>query len=633
MIGMANGIPVFTGFPYFPPAGILPGPVTEEIHQLLARIEATRGIRICYACESGSRAWGFASPDSDYDIRFLYVRPGSRYLSVGEGMESIDLPIDENDLDAWGWDLRKSVRLLAGSNGALTEWLHSPIVYRSQPGFTERWQAAALRWFSPYAAYSHYRGLTANMVHTKLNGDGVRAKDYLYALRASLSALWVAEGRGIPPVAFAELVPIAPATVQAEIPALLEWKSRTGEGELMARHALLDSFLEEFLAARLELPRTAPPAREVDSFLREEIAITHPVLKTVDLNLERVRQPDLLLLDAVGGSHAYGTAIPGSDRDRRGVFIAPASFLGSLESIDQVSDERGDEVYYEIGRLTGLLLKNNPNALELLAMPEDCILYRHPVFSLLKPEIFLSRLCARTFGEYSMGQIRKARGLNKKIVNPQPEQRRSLLSFCHVPEGQGSVPVLDWLAARGIGPRDCGLTAVQHATGLFGIYQGEGCRGLVSPRDADALVFSSVPREAQPIAWMHFNQDAFRAHCKAHREYWEWVENRNEERYASNAAHGRGYDSKNLMHTLRLLDMAAEIATGQGLILRRPNREELLKVRSGAYGYEELVARAEDRLAEVEEAFLRSDLPEAPDPAVVNELLIRIRASFDGSWP
>ncbi|RYD68616.1 MAG: nucleotidyltransferase [Verrucomicrobiaceae bacterium] len=368
----------------------------------------------------------------------------------------------------------------------------------------------------------------------------------------------------------------------------------------------------------------------LDALLRTEIRRPSQILKPIDFTLERVREPDVLLLDSVAGSQAYGTAIAGSDEDRRGVFAAPRSFLFGLDAIEQVADERSDQVYYELGHFVALLLKNNPNALELLAMPDDCIRHRHPLFERLKPEIFLSKLCAKTFGEYAMGQIRKARGLNKKIVNPEPEQRRAMLDFCHVPEGQGSTPVLDWLAARSIPPRECGLTAVEHAAGIFAIYRnpGDEPRGIVSPKDPDTLIFSSVPKEAVPLAWMHFNRDAFQAHCKAHREYWEWVGQRNEERYTTNASHGRGYDSKNLMHTLRLLDMAGEIATEGVLRIRRPNRDYLLRVRSGEFAYEDLVAKAEDQLAEVQVAFERSSLPDQPDRDRVNGLLVEIREQF-----
>jgi len=603
--------------------------MTAEIQQLLDRIEKEHCVRIPYACESGSRAWGFASPDSDYDIRFIFVRPESSYLSVQEGLESIDLPL-EGELDAGGWDIRKAVRLLGKSNGALVEWLHSPVVYRSEPGLRERWQSTARAVFSPRASCDHYHGLAKQMVLGKLQGEEVRAKDYLYALRSILCARWVGTGKGIPPVAFAELVPTAPIAIRELIPELLEHKARTAESERMPRLQVLDDFLKAALEEKAELTGSPQNMDLLDRLLRREIRQPSSMLLPTDFTLERVRKPDLLLLDTVAGSRAYGTAIEGSDEDRRGVFAAPRSFLMGLDSIEQVTDERSDQVYYELGRFAELLLKNNPNALELLAMPEDCIRHRHPLFELLKPEIFLSKLCAKTFGEYAMGQIRKARGLNKKIVNPQPEQRKAMLEFCHIPEGQGSMPVLEWLAARDIDPKKCSLTAVQHAAGMYAIYDDprSESRGLVSPKDPDALVFSSVTREAVPVAWMHFNQDAFQAHCKAHREYWEWVGQRNEERYSTNAQHGRGYDSKNLMHTLRLLDMAGEIAREGILRIRRPNREYLLRVRSGEFDYEELVSRAENQLLGVQAAFLESSLPDQPDRDRVNALLVEIREEF-----
>ena len=608
--------------------------VTAEIDALLDRLEARHGVRILYACESGSRAWGFASPDSDFDIRFIFAKPDRAYVSVADGLESIDLP-PEGLLDAGGWDARKAARLLGKSNGALVEWLHSPIVYREVPGFRNRWQSAAREVFSPRASVDHYRGLAKQMVLAKLQTDAVRAKDYLYALRGMLAALWVARGHGIPPVPFRDLLPCAPPGVLAEIPGLLAHKARTGEGERMPRIPALDDFLHAAMAEIDDILDTLPKASgdiaPLDALLRMEIR--RPVaapMKPADFTLDRVRMPDLLLFDTVAGSQAYGTALPGSDEDRRGVFVAPPEFLLGLDAIEQVADPKGDEVYYEVGRFVEMLLRNNPNALELLAMPDDCARFRHPLYHLLRPEFFLSKLCARTYGEYAMGQIRKARGLNKKIVNPQPERRMGLLEFCHVPEGQGSIPVLEWLASRGLDPKHCGLTAVRHAADLFAIYHNDACtfRGLVSPKDPDALVFGSVPQDAKPIAWMHCNHDAFRAHCKAHREYWEWVGLRNEERYRTNAGHGRGYDSKNLMHTLRLLDMAHEIATEGILRIRRPNRDYLLQVRAGEFDYDTLVARAEEMLECVRKAFEVSPLPEEPNRDAVIAVLLEIRAGF-----
>lgn len=611
-------------------------PSNTRILNLLDRIERERGIRILYACESGSRAWGFASPDSDYDIRFLFAHPQKAYLQVVAPCDAIDLPLLQGDLDAGGWDVRKALGLLGRSNGALVEWLHSPIVYRETPGFRDRWRAAAREVFSPKHSVDHYRGLAKQMARGKLNADAVRAKDYLYALRAILAAEWVLAGRGVPPVPFVELLAMAPDEVKALVPGLLDHKARTMEGERMARLPAIDLFLERCLAesaGRSALPTSSPEARaSLDRLFRREIRVSAPELAE-DYTLERVRRDDVLFFETVAGSRAYGTDLDHSDEDLRGVFVATAGLLGGLDRIEQVSDERGDVVYYEIGRFIELLLRNNPNALELIAMPEDCVRFRHPLFARLDPSLFLSKLCAKTYGEYAMGQIRKARGLNKKIVNPQPEKRHPLLAFCHVPVGQGSVPLLEWLEMKGISPAECGLTAVRNAAGMFAIYQAPAgtYRGLVSPKDPDALVFTSVPKEAEPIGWMHCNEDAYKAHCKAHREYWQWVEQRNEERYTTNASHGRGYDSKNLMHTIRLLEMAGEIARDGTLRVRRPNRDDLLQVRAGDLSYDTLVHRAEELHAGLESAFADSPLPDRPDRVRVNDLLVEIRGEFGGS--
>jgi uncharacterized protein len=108
--------------------------MNQDINQQLTTIEQTQNVRILYACESGSRAWGFASPDSDYDVRFIYLQPRANYLSIYDRRDVIDLPVNAV-LDINGWDIRKTLQLFYKSNGALYEWLQSPIVYKEEPGF------------------------------------------------------------------------------------------------------------------------------------------------------------------------------------------------------------------------------------------------------------------------------------------------------------------------------------------------------------------------------------------------------------------------------------------------------------------------------------------------------------------
>ena len=603
----------------------------RDIEALLSEVERKHGVRILYACESGSRAWGFASPDSDFDIRFLYARKNSEYLHVFEGGDTIEIPI-EDDLDPGGWDVRKAAALLSKSNGALVEWLHSPIVYRRVPGFLELWRQACLDLFSVRSSAAHYRGLAVQIWQGKCQGEQVRAKDYLYVLRALLSAQWVLKNGEPAPVAFDEL---CEDRFTKEFEGLLAWKAKSDEGQLMEHDSGVDQVIESIFA-ELELLLESAPRVELKPEVSE--ALFRATLLLADdsqssfANVVSVRQSQGLLFDAVAGSRAYGTNHAASDEDLRGVFVAPTQVMLGYDPVTQVSDEKGDEVYYELRRFGELLLKNNPNALELLAMPSDCIRFQHPAYSLLAPSLFLSKLCGQTYGNYAMGQIRKARGLNKKIVNPQPEQRRSLLEFCFVLEGQGSVPLVEWLAERGMALEACALVGVEHAPYNFALFYDEtgslGYRGVISKKDDAALLCSSVPREAQPVGWLSCNYDSFKAHCKNHREYWEWVELRNEDRFRTNTEHGRGYDSKNLMHTLRLLDMAEQIANEGILQVRRSNREWLMKVRAGEFGYEELVDRAEEQAERVSSAFERSALPERPDSVRVAEVLQEIRESL-----
>lgn len=350
------------------------------------------------------------------------------------------------------------------------------------------------------------------------------------------------------------------------------------------------------------------------------------------LNLETARSDSCLLFECVSGSRAYGLDTPESDVDLRGVFVAPQQLLFGFGAPDQVSDDSHDETYFEIGRFVELLLKNNPNILEMLYAAPDCTRFRHPLFDLLKPEMFLSKLCEATFSGYAISQIRKARGLNKKIVNPVAKERKTLLDFCHVLAGQGSVPLLDWLDERGLVQTQCGLVNVPHMREVYGIYiDPDGSRryrGVLSKEDSTMVACSRIDRDAEPAAWMSVNVDGFKKYCKSYREYWDWVEERNDARYKTNVDHGRNYDSKNMMHTFRLLDVAKEIAAEGRITVRSPNREWLLRVRAGEFLYDDLLAQAEERIAEISTLFEKSSLQDKPNRAPAESVLVEIRERF-----
>ncbi len=336
-----------------------------------------------------------------------------------------------------------------------------------------------------------------------------------------------------------------------------------------------------------------------------------------------------LLLECITGSKAYGLDLPTSDTDIKGVFYLPKSELLGMTYTPQVNDEGNDQVYYELGRFIELLYKNNPNLLELLSTDGDAILYQHPIMESIKAELFLSKLCKSTFAGYAFTQIRKARGLNKKIVNPMKKEKKTLLEFCYVLYGQGSIPVKKWLELKGWQQENCGLVNMPHAKDVYGIFydpQGDAdFQGIIRKNHSTKVALSSIPKAFEPVAYLHFNEDGYKKYCKDYKEYWEWVNKRNEARYENTIASGKNYDAKNMMHTFRLLDMAEEIAIHQKVIVKRPNRDFLLQIRRGEMEYKDLVERAEQKAKSIEKVYEQSKLMEKPDYKIVNQLLIDLR--------
>ncbi len=348
------------------------------------------------------------------------------------------------------------------------------------------------------------------------------------------------------------------------------------------------------------------------------------------LTINDLRQQNLLLFEAVSGSHAYGLSLPSSDVDLKGVFVLPKNQFYSLDYVAQINDENNDEVYYELRRFVELLYKNNPNLLEMLHSPADCIRYKDPLFDLLQAELFLSKKCKDTFASYAWSQIKKARGLNKKIANPMSEERKELLDFCYVNYKQGAMPIKTWLRQKGKQQEHCALVAIPHMHDVYGLYYNpndEEYKGLVRPQTVDTVLLSSVPAGAQQEALLYYNKDGYKKYCKDYKQYWTWVKERNESRYETTIAHGKNYDSKNIMHTFRLLDMAHEILAEGKLQVRRPNRAFLLDIRQGKYEYDVLLQKAEAKVAAIEAVSKSSPLPDTPDKVAIERILVHIRTA------
>ena len=226
--------------------------IQKEISDKLNEIEEKEDVRVLHAIESGSRAWGFASPDSDYDVRFVYVRKKEEYLRLDEPKDTIDWQLDEV-LDINGWDLKKALKQFARGNATLFEWSGSPVVYRTTDTW-ERIRRVSAQYFSEKAAIGHYYGTANNTFHEYLQGDTVRYKKYFYALRPLLAAMYIEKYHEAPPVLFDELLKmdLAPELRKA-VDELLEIKKRTTEKEENPQMPAIRDFIEAEILRQKEI--------------------------------------------------------------------------------------------------------------------------------------------------------------------------------------------------------------------------------------------------------------------------------------------------------------------------------------------------------------------------------------------
>jgi len=246
----------------------------EKILSYLDDIERNHHVKIVYACESGSRAWGFPSADSDYDVRFLYIHPMNWYLTVEHKRDVIECPID-GKLDINGWNIRKALQLLRKSNPPLFEWLYSPIVYSEQYSIANRMRELAKTYYSPSACIYHYLHMAKGNYREYLQGDDVRIKKYLYVLRPILAIKWIEAGYGVSPTAFGLLLErtITDEHLKSEIRELIDMKRKGDELDHGPRNRVISEFIEEEMK-RLEnitfyFKNKPAPYEKLDRLLQE----------------------------------------------------------------------------------------------------------------------------------------------------------------------------------------------------------------------------------------------------------------------------------------------------------------------------------------------------------------------------
>jgi len=253
--------------------------INSAIRQRLAAVESSSDARILYACESGSRAWGFPSRDSDYDVRFIYVRPRDWYLRIDldRQRDVIELPI-EDEFDINGWDLKKALQLLRKSNPALLEWLDSPFVYQQDETFVSAIKALAPQYYSPSACHYHYSHMARGNYRDYLRGERVRIKKYFYVLRPLLAMRWIEQGRGVVPMSFESLLEVLDdAALRRDIETLVARKRQGLEAEYGPRIDTISRFIEQELARQEDisgkLPRPAAPCEPLNRLFVETLGV------------------------------------------------------------------------------------------------------------------------------------------------------------------------------------------------------------------------------------------------------------------------------------------------------------------------------------------------------------------------
>lgn len=345
------------------------------------------------------------------------------------------------------------------------------------------------------------------------------------------------------------------------------------------------------------------------------------------ITIETVKANGWLIFEAIVGSRAYGLHNKNSDTDIKGVYVLPKELYYGLEYVEQVNNETNDIVYYELSRFVELLLNNNPNMLELLALPSNCVLYKHPLFDMLNMELFLSKQCETSFANYAFTQIKKASGLEKKIMNPIDKRKKTVLDFCYVAIESKSLLLNEYLINHNLKQEDCGLSKINHFKDSYFLFHSGSSTyyGIISNEMANEIHLTSIVDGENAKAILFFNKDAYSVYCKQYREYWDWVDKRNEERYKGTMAHGKKYDAKNMMHVFRLLNMATEIATENQVNVLRQDRDFLLNIKSGKYEYDDLVEQATNIKDSLIELFKKSTLQESPDTLTINETLVKMR--------
>lgn len=246
---------------------------TTILNKLL-EIEKEHSIKILYACESGSRGWEFPSPDSDYDVRFIYVRTLHEYLSIAEKNDYLSFPIND-ELDIYGWDLSKVLKLIRKSNTTPFEWAQSPITYMEEKGFKEALLGLCKHYFSQRSNVHHYLGIAKGAMETMSAAGAIKIKKLFYVLRPLLAANWCLDRNTIAPMSIMTLMDLLPHEMKKALQELILQKSEAPEGFMITPDKTWIAWIRETehlcLQASDNLQRNQFGSGPLDEFFRKTI--------------------------------------------------------------------------------------------------------------------------------------------------------------------------------------------------------------------------------------------------------------------------------------------------------------------------------------------------------------------------
>lgn len=237
------------------------------IQHKLTEIEKEHGIEILYSCESGSRAWGFPSPDSDYDVRFIYKRRFDEYLTIQSRKEHLSFPIND-ELDIYGWDISKVLQLITKSNTTPFEWLQSPVIYREDKRFKDDLWQFCQNYFCPRSNIHHYLGIAKGALGT-IQGEDIKIKKLFYVLRPLLAALWCVECKTIAPMSIFPLMDLLSDGLREKVLSLIDLKSTASESYLIK----IDTDLKEWIDRTYDYCMEVSAQLERKSFDKEKADI------------------------------------------------------------------------------------------------------------------------------------------------------------------------------------------------------------------------------------------------------------------------------------------------------------------------------------------------------------------------